>query len=55
MSVPPSMTISAIEMTEGGIALMIIWRGAVVFHEVVDNWAAAALTIHHYATEHGRP
>ena len=33
MSVPPSMTITAIEMTEGGVSLMIVWRGVSFFRQ----------------------
>lgn len=55
MSLPPSMTVTALELSEGGVSLLIVWRGATVFSDVVDSWAAAALTIHHYATGHGRP
>ena len=55
MSVPPSMTITAVELSEGGVSLLIVWRGLPVFSEIVDSWAAASLVIHHFATEHGRP
>ncbi|MFN6941683.1 MAG: hypothetical protein ACK4OG_06755 [Parvibaculum sp.] len=38
MKLPASATVTVVELTDGGISLMLMWRGTVIFAETVDSW-----------------